>query len=218
GAEGDAALRGANKIHHLDYFGREIAGFLESLDCKLEILARAEERCESVPERMNRLRRNSRALESNDVDPAQRMGAVHDAERRHVAAGTRQTAHHRQPPDASVLMHDAVARDQRAIAELDPAGEQRTAGDDGRAADSAIVRNVRVLHHEVVVAHDGDGAALAAAMDGGIFAEDVSIADFHRACATGVSQILRLVADYSARMKHVVGAEFRDAENRDVTD
>jgi hypothetical protein len=27
-AEGDAALRGADKIHQLDYFGREIAGFL----------------------------------------------------------------------------------------------------------------------------------------------------------------------------------------------
>src|SRR5208282_3220792 len=208
GAEGDAALRGANKIHHLDYFGREIAGFLESLDCKLEILARAEERCESVPERMNRPRRNSRALESNDIDPAQGMGAVHDAERRHVAAGTRQTAHHREPSDASVLMHDAVARDERAVAELDPAGEQRAAGDDGRVADAAIVSNVRILHHEVVVAHDGNVAPLAAAMHRGMFAEDVSIADFHRTCAAGVSQILRLVADYRARMKHVVRPEF----------
>jgi hypothetical protein len=51
-----------------------------------------------------------------------------------------------------------------------------------------------------------------------MFAEDVSIADFHRACDTGVGQILRLVADYRARMKHVIGAEFRGAENRDVTD
>src|SRR5208283_1931356 len=76
GAEGDTALRGANKFHHLDYFGRKIAGFLESLDGEFEIVARAEERCEGAPERLNRIRRNSRALESNDIDPVQDMGVI----------------------------------------------------------------------------------------------------------------------------------------------
>jgi len=95
------------------------------------------------------------------------------------AAGAGQSAHHRKAADARVLMNDAVARDQRAVAQLDPSGEQRAAGDDGRVADAAIVRDVRILHHEVVVAHDGDVAVLAAAMDGGVFAKTVAIADFY---------------------------------------
>jgi len=70
---------------------------------------------------------------------------------------------------------------------------------------------------KLFVAHDGDVAVLAAAMDGGVFAKDVAAADFHRARDAGVGEILRLVADHRARMQHVVGAEFRDAENRDVT-
>ncbi len=80
------------------------------------------------------------------------------------------------------------------------------------------MRDVRILHHEVVVAHDCDVAVLAAAMHRGVFAKDVAVADFHRARDAGVREILRLVADYCARMKHVVGAEFGDAEKRDVTD
>ena len=144
--------------------------------------------------------RDACPLQAYHIDSAQRVGAVHDAERRDVAAGARQTAHHREPPDAGVLMHDAVARDQGAVAQLDPSCEQCAAGDDGRVADSAIVRDVRILHHEVVVADDGDVAVLAAAMDGGVFPKDVAVADFHRARDAGVGEILRLVAYHRARM------------------
>ena len=78
------------------------------------------------------------------------------------------------------------------------------------------MRDVRVLHHEVVVAHDSDVAVLAAAMDGRVFAKDVSIADFHRARDAGVGEILRLVANHRAGVKYVVSAELGDAENRNV--
>src|SRR5208282_3874826 len=68
------------------------------------------------------------------------------------------------------------------------------------------------------VAHDGDLAMLASAMNGGVFAKDVAVADFHRSRDSRVGQVLRLVADHRARMQHVVGAELGDAENRYVTD
>ena len=80
------------------------------------------------------------------------------------------------------------------------------------------MRDVRILHEEVVVADDGYVAALAAAMNRGAFAEHVAIADLHRARDAGVGEVLRLIADHRARMKHVVFADFGDAENRDVAD
>src|SRR5262249_40838941 len=141
------------------------------------------------------------------------MRSIHDAKWRNIAAGARQPAHHREPPDAGVLMHDAVAGDQRAIADLDPSGEQRVSRDDGGISDAAIVRDVRILHEEVVVADDGDLAALAAAMNRGALAKDVAIADPQLARTAGIGNILWLVADDDIRMDNVRRADFRFAEN-----
>src|SRR5579872_957669 len=113
-------------------------------------------------------------------------------------------------------MHHAVAGDQRAIAHLDPSGEQRASRDDGGIADAAIVRGMRILHKKIVVADARDVAALAPAMNRGAFAKDVAIADTHLARAAGVRDVLRLVADNHIRMEYVGGADFRIAENRDM--
>ena len=118
-------------------------------------------------------------------------------------------AHHREPPDAHVLMHHAVARDQRAIADLDPSGKQRAARDDRRVANAAIMGNMRILHEEIAVADDRHVAVLAAAMDRDALAKDIAIADSHPARAAGVGDILRLVADYHIGMDHVVLADSR---------
>src|SRR5216683_1533525 len=88
-AERDAALRGPNEIHHLNHFGRKLAGLEQALDRKLQVLTRVEQRAECVPQRMDRFVGDASALQSDHIDAAQRMGAIHDAEWRHVAAGAR---------------------------------------------------------------------------------------------------------------------------------
>src|SRR5580700_1544331 len=129
------------------------------------------------------------------------MGSVHDAKRRDVAAGTREPAHHREPPNARVLMHHAVAGDQRAIAHLDPSGQKRTSRDDGGVADAAIVRGMRILHKEVVVADYRDLAVLAPAMNRGALAKNIAMADPHLARPAGIRDVLRLIANDDIRMQ-----------------
>src|SRR5579862_4452000 len=80
------------------------------------------------------------------------------------------------------------------------------------------MRRMRILHEEVVVADDGDLAALAAAMNRGAFAKDIAIADPHLARSAGIRNILRLVANDNIRMNDVPLADFSLAENRDMTD
>ncbi len=115
-------------------------------------------------------------------------------------------------------MHHAVAGDQRAVAHLDPSGEQRASRDDGGIADAAIVRGMRVLHEEVVVPDNSHLALLAAAMNRGALAKDVAMADANLARSAGIREVLRLIADDDIRMQHVRVADFGIAENRDMAD
>src|SRR5581483_8181328 len=178
----------------------------------------AEEGRKRIAQRADRARIEARAPERDYVYYAQRMGEVGDAEGRNIAAGPAHPAHHRKSPDPDELMHDAVAGHQRAVADLDPSGEQRAARDDGSIADPAVVRNVRVLHQEVVVAEDRDFAAFAAAMDRHALAKDVAITDPHATRAAAIGQVLRFVADNRGGMEHVGLADFDFAEDRDVAD
>src|SRR5438270_3932717 len=123
------------------------------------------------------------------------MGSTHNAKRRDVAAGAREPAQNRQPTDARVLMHHAVARDQRAIADLDPSGEQRPSGDDRRVADAAIMGGMRVLHKEIIVPDDRHLAVLAAAMNRGALTKHIAIANQHFSRTAAVSEVLRLIAN-----------------------
>src|SRR5271168_1615346 len=115
-------------------------------------------------------------------------------------------------------MHHAVARDQRAVTDLDPAGKQRAARDNRAIADPTIVRRVRVLHEKVITADSCVIAARASAMDRDALAKNIAVADYDAAPLAAISQVLRVVANHSVRMDHVLGANFGVAQNRDVAD
>ena len=89
GTEGDAAFCGADEIHQLDYFRRQDGGFFEALDCQLQVLAGAEESRKSFAQCLNLFGWDACPLQADHVDAAQRVGAVHDAKGRDVAAGAR---------------------------------------------------------------------------------------------------------------------------------
>ena len=80
------------------------------------------------------------------------------------------------------------------------------------------MRDVRVLHQEVVVADNRDIAALAAAMHCHALAKDVARADPHAARTAAIGEVLRLVADDHVGMKHVGLAQLDLAQDGDMAD
>src|SRR5207248_1836140 len=126
---------------------------------------------------------------------------------RDVAAHPASAARQRKAPDAAELMDHAVAGNQSAVGDLHPSCQQRAAAYDDLIADATVVRYVRILHHEVVVADDGYVALFRAAMNGRSFAKDIAISDSHSAGRAGVGEVLRLIADNRGGMQHVARAK-----------
>src|SRR5262249_57952882 len=94
------------------------------------------------------------ASQPDAIQTADGVGAIHDGERRHVAAGAREPTQDGQSPDPHVLVHDAVPGHERLITHHDVPGHESAAADDGAVADTAVVSDVRVRHEVVVGAHD----------------------------------------------------------------
>src|SRR5208282_2825480 len=217
-SEGNAALARTNEVDHFSDLRGERARCDHTFDRQLEILARPEQRDERVAQHGDGRCFEARAAETYHVDGAQRMRTIDDAERRDVAAHAATAASQGQAADARVLMNHAIAGDERAITDLDPSRQQRTATDYDFVADSAVMRDMRVMHHEVVVADNRDLALFASAMNRGALAKDVAIANSHLTRRAAVGKVLRLVADDGGRMHHVVRAKLGLAEDRHVTD
>src|SRR5262249_6714657 len=108
-----------------------------------------------------------------------------------------------QPADADELMDDRIAGDDDIVFEETVAGEHRAVGEDAAVADDAIVGDVGADHDEVIVAKQCLERAGGAAMDGGVFADDVVVADLDRGAFTLVFEVLRGVADDGAGVNDV---------------
>src|SRR6185503_8913039 len=75
-------------------------------------------------------------------------------------------------------------------------GELRAVGEDGVAADLAVVRKVGIGHQPVVVAESRHHDVLdRAAVDGHVLADGVAVADLDRSVLAGVFLVLRLPAE-----------------------
>src|SRR5215212_9822617 len=108
------------------------------------------------------------------------MRAVDDAEWRDIAARARKAAKKRMTADADVLMHDAIAGDERLVLHDDVTGEQRATGDDGCCTDQAIVGDVCALHEVVAVANDRGAPDDGSAMHRHVLAKHVVVADLEK--------------------------------------
>src|SRR5579885_2822218 len=215
-AEGDPPLARPNEIQHFRDFRSKPARPLQTLHRQFQVPAHSEQRHERATKGIDRGRRVTGPAQTDRVDGAKRVISIHDAEWRDVAAHAASAAGKRQPSDAGELMHDAVARDESTVADLYPSGKQGATANDDVVADPAIVRDVCILHHEIVVADDRDVALLASAMHGRTFAEDIAIADPDAPRHSAVFQVLRFVADNGGRVDNVVGSDLGVAQHRDV--
>ena len=77
------------------------------------------------------------------------------------------------------------------------------------AAELAVVCDVGVAKEEVVAADSCRGMFVSSAMDGTVFAEGVSVANFESCWFSFVFEVLGFFADSSEGEKLVVSADFR---------
>jgi len=80
----------------------------------------------------------------------------------------------------------------------------------------AVVGDVGVAEQQIMRADAGGQAFVSAAMDGGVFAEDVVVADFEVGGIAEVFEILGLAADDGEGEKLVAAADLRMTFENDV--
>lgn len=75
-------------------------------------------------------------------------------------------------------MDDDATGKERAVPDLDIAGQQGATSYHDVVAEPAVMSDMTAGHDEVVVAYDGGGFGLSGSGDGEVFADLVAIADF----------------------------------------
>ncbi len=159
----------------------------------------------------------SAALQAHQVQPADvRRISIHDHERRHVLHHLRATADDRVFPDPAELMRRGEAGNDGVVLDDDVAGEAHGIGQNDVVAELAIVRDVRVAEKQVMRADPRRHIAVRAAVDGGVFPENIQIADLQVSRIADVFQILRLSADRGEGEKFVRAADFRVPIDHDM--
>src|SRR6185312_6661462 len=159
------------------------------------------------------------ALQPLAVDAAWTSVLVvgHGHERQHVVAD--QAAHADEGVDADLaeLVHAGIAGKYRPVADLHVPGQGRIVGEHHVAADLAVMRDVHVGQHPVVVAQAGDAAAAArTAVDGDEFADQVAVADDELGALAGEFLVLWITTERGELGDAVVAAYARRALDHDV--
>ncbi len=156
-------------------------------------------------------------LQAHEVDATGSGGiAIHDHEGRDVLDDFGTASNDRVGSDAAELVHGGQTGDDDVVLDDDVAGEADGIGEDDVIAELAIVGDVRIAEQQVVGA-DARGQFLeGAAMDGGVFAEDVVIADFQIGGLGDVFEVLGFSSDGGEGEKLVAAADFRVSFDDDV--
>src|SRR2546427_772345 len=110
-----------------------------------------------------------------------------------------------------------ISRTGGPIPDRDMARELEGIGEDGVAADLAVMREMHVRHDPVVAADAGHSRVeLGAAVDGDVLADDVAVADLDRRVLAGVFLVLRRRADRGEMEDAVAPADASTAVEHDV--
>ena len=142
--------------------------------------------------------------------------SVHDHEGWHVLHHFRVAADDRVFSDAAELMHRRQAGNDGVIFDSDVPGEADGIGEDDVVAELAVMRDVRVAEQQIVRADARRQILMGAAMDRGVLAEDVVIADFEPGRLAEVFEILGFPTDGCEGEKLVAAPEFRVSFEHDM--
>ena len=114
-----------------------------------------------------------------------------ETEWRNIFAERRQTLGDRESSNANELVEDTTATKKNAILDSDVAAKQAMIGDNDLATDGAVMTEMRAGHKEIVITDFGGRPFGGSAMNGYVFANDVSISDFYPGAGPGFeTQIL----------------------------
>ncbi len=121
-----------------------------SRDLRARLLA-PEEEAERLAQRRDPVLGVAVALEADGVHLGPRRVPLGHHERRHVVDEARQAADVGQPADRRELVDGGGAVQDRAVLDVDVAGEQHVVREDDVVADDAVVGDVRARHEQAVV-------------------------------------------------------------------
>lgn len=119
-------------------------------------------------------------------------------------------------PDAAELVDASEAGDDDVVTDMDVAGEGPIVGEDDVIADLAVVRDVGIGKADVVGADAGGGIRVGAAVDGGVFPEDIPVTDDEGGGFAGVFEVLGFGADGGEGEEFVLPANGAMAVDDDV--
>lgn len=156
-------------------------------------------------------------LETDQVEAAGVGGiAVDNHEGRHVLDNLGAAANNRMLADAAELVDRTHAGNDGMIFNDDVAGDANGVGKDDVAAELAVVGDVGVAEQQIMRADAGGQAFVGAAVDGGVFAKNVVVADFEVSGIAEVFEILGLAADDGEGEKLVAAADLGMTFENDV--
>src|SRR5690606_20416568 len=128
--------------------------------------------------------------------------------RRNVLSYGTGAANHGVRANACKLMHGRETAQNRPVADVYVAGQLDAVGYYRVMPDLAVVRNVRVRHDPVVVAHPGDADVLRrAGIDGHVLADRIAVADLEPCGLTAVLLVLRDPAYGAKTVEIIVGTD-----------
>jgi hypothetical protein len=113
-------------------------------------------------------------------------------------------------------VHGGEAGDDGVVLDDDVAAEGAVVGEDDVVADLAVVGDVRVAEEEVVVADDRRRVDVGAAVNRGVFPEDVAVADEEVGRLALILQVLGLSADGGEGEELVGSPDLRRSIDDDV--
>src|SRR5258708_7655221 len=157
------------------------------------------------------LAREFAALHADDVETLEdRILAVGEAERNHVAAHAADAADHHLRPDPGELMHRGQPADVNKISDLAMAAERCRGREDHIVADDTVMADVTVVHEVAAGADPCDTAALLCPeVHRRAFANGASLADLKPGRLAAIAQVLRRSSKCSKRVDHAAGRDPR---------
>lgn len=131
---------------------------------------------------------------------------------------TTTTADEAQSANCRKVMHDGIARYDRAIVNMHVPAEQNAVDQNHVIEDPAVVRDMTIGHEQIVVADAGDSVfLLGTTIDGDSFAKTIVVADRDFRIGILPTDILRIAPDHGIRPEAVVASDRRATNDHDMT-
>ncbi len=211
-----AALGRLDKFHQFADVGRAIELSADLFEGLRSVELGAQQQAKRAFDRVEALAIEAAAFEPDRIHAITMGLALGDdaRKRRHVLRDDGASADVGVAANAAKLMHGTERTDIRIVLDGHMARERGAIGENGVAADIAIVGNVGICHEKIVAADPRHAATLrGAAAHRGEFSKTVCISHDQFCALATEFQILRIPADGAERIENVFASNPRWSAN-----